>query len=195
APAPTQHAQDDIVTHPARPGAATPTPAPAREPRRTHAPVVVDPTMRALYAMVDKIAPGTINVLVLGETGVGKELVAERIHAQSPRRKRPFVRLNCAALPESLFEAELFGYERGAFTGAVQAKPGQLEVADRGTIFLDEIGELAPPLQAKLLRVLETRQVHRLGALKPRAIDVRFVAATNRTLDVDARAGRFREDL
>ncbi len=157
--------------------------------------IVQDPAMRELYAMVERLAGGAINVLVEGETGVGKELVAARVHASSSRRKQAFLKLNCAALSEPLLEGELFGYERGAFTGAHQAKAGLLESANGGTVFLDEIGELSLHAQAKLLRVLESREVLRVGALKPRAIDVRFVSATNRPLDAEVRAGRFREDL
>src|SRR5262249_52886877 len=124
-----------------------------RERLRLH--VVTDERMRQLYEMVDRVALGKINVLILGETGVGKELVAERIHTMSPRRAKPFVRLNCAALAESLLEAELFGYERGAFTGAAGSKAGLLESAEGGTAFLDEIGEMPLSVQAKILRVLE----------------------------------------
>ncbi len=161
----------------------------------TRARVVFDPRMRELYAFVDRIAAGNINVLLSGETGVGKELVAERVHEQSRRRGRPFLRLNCAAVAESLLEAELFGYERGAFTGATQAKPGLLEVGNQGTFFLDEVGEMPLALQAKMLRALEAQQVMRVGALAPRTIDVRFVAATNRDLEDLVRQGKFREDL
>lgn len=157
--------------------------------------IVADPAMRELDTLVDRVAQGTINVLVLGESGVGKELVAERVHARSPRRSAPLLRLNCAALPESVLEAEWFGYERGAFTGAVAAKPGLLESANGGTVFLDEIGEMPLPVQAKILRVIEARETFRLGALKPRPLDVRFVAATNRALDEEVRQGRFRQDL
>jgi transcriptional regulator with PAS, ATPase and Fis domain len=157
--------------------------------------VIHDPAMHELYALVDRIAAGNINVLVIGETGVGKELVAERLHDQSLRRARPFLRLNCAALAESLLEAELFGYERGAFTGATQTKPGLLEIANGGTLFLDEVGEMPPALQAKMLRALESQQVLRVGGLSARTIDVRFVAATNRDLEEQVRLGRFREDL
>ena len=136
-----------------------------------------------------------MNVLVLGETGVGKEIVAEQLHQLSPRADKPFLRLNCAALSESLLESELFGHEKGAFTGAVQAKPGLLETAQGGTVFLDEAGELPMSVQVKLLRVIEERQVLRVGGLKPRTIDVRFVAATNRELEAEVAAGRFRADL
>jgi two-component system, NtrC family, response regulator AtoC len=162
---------------------------------RSRARVVHDPVMHELYALVDRIAVGNINVLVVGETGVGKELVAERLHERSRRRGRPFLRLNCAAVAESLLEAELFGYERGAFTGAVQTKPGLLEAVDGGTLLLDEVGEMPLGVQAKMLRALESQQVLRVGALSPRTIDVRFVAATNRDLQEQVRLGRFREDL
>jgi DNA-binding NtrC family response regulator len=157
--------------------------------------VVEDPAMRALHRLVEKIAPGTINVVLLGETGVGKEIFAERIHQLSPRRDRPLVRLNCSAFTESLLESELFGHEKGSFTGATHAKPGLLESAEGGTVFLDEVGDLALPLQAKLLRVLEERMVRRIGALQAIPIDVRFVSATNRNLEEDVARGRFRGDL
>src|SRR5215468_8388027 len=148
---------------------------------------------RRLPAM--RVARGTISVLLLGETGVGKERMAEAVHHASPRAAMPFVCLNCAALSESLIESELFGYEKGAFTNAVVTKPGLLETADGGTVFLDEVGELPLALQVKLLRVLEDRKLMRVGAVKPRTIDVRFVAATNRDLQAEIAAGRFREDL
>jgi two-component system response regulator AtoC len=172
------------------------TAAPPRGPgQRVRAHVVHDPSMHELYALIDRIAAGNINVLVIGETGVGKELVAERLHERSRRRAKPFLRLNCAAVAEPLLEAELFGYERGAFTGATQAKPGLLEVVDGGTFFLDEVGEMPLALQAKMLRALEAQQILRVGGLSPRRIDARFVAATNRDLEEQVRAGRFREDL
>ena len=148
-----------------------------------------------LQPIVERVAGGTIPILVVGETGVGKDVVASRIHALSPRASRPFVCVNCAALPEQLLESELFGYERGAFTGAVQRKLGILEAADGGTVFLDELGELPLSVQAKLLRVIDQREVLRLGALKPTKIDVRFVAATNRDLELEVERGTFREDL
>ena len=163
--------------------------------QRSGARIVHDPAMHELYALVDRIAVGNINVLVVGETGVGKELVAERVHDRSRRRTQPFLRLNCAAVAESLLEAELFGYERGAFTGATQAKPGLLEAVDGGTLLLDEVGEMPLAVQAKMLRALESQQVLRVGALSPRSIDVRFIAATNRDLQEQVRLGRFREDL
>jgi transcriptional regulator of acetoin/glycerol metabolism len=158
-------------------------------------PVSVDPVIKQLDKLVDRLAAGTINVLLLGETGAGKEVFAEKIHRRSPRADKPFLRLNCAALSEQLLESELFGYEKGAFTGAVAAKPGLLETADGGTVFLDELADLPATLQAKLLRVLEDRAVLRVGALKPRAVDVRFVSATNRDLEIEMNRGAFRKDL
>ena len=153
------------------------------------------PAMGALGEMIKRVAPTDINVLIWGETGVGKERCAQAVHQGSLRNGKPFVALNCAAFPESLLESELFGHERGAFTGAQQAKQGLLETADGGTVFLDEIGELPQAIQVKLLRVLEERQVMRLGGLKPRPIEVRFVAATNRDLEAEAERGTFRQDL
>jgi DNA-binding NtrC family response regulator len=164
-------------------------PVPARPP------VLVDPEMRRAYELVSRAAASDISVLILGETGVGKEITAEALHCASPRAQGPFLRLNCAALPESLLESELFGHERGAFTGAHATKVGLLEATDGGTVFLDEIGELPLGTQAKLLRVLEERTVTRVGATKPRRIDVRFVTATNRDLSREVRAGGFRGDL
>ena len=157
--------------------------------------IVEDPNMRDLYRVAQRIARGSLSVLLLGETGVGKELFAEMVHRSSKRRDEPFVRLNCAALSETLLESELFGHEKGAFTGAVDKKPGLLEVADGGTVMLDELGEMPLVLQAKLLRVIEQRQVLRVGGLKPRDVDVRFVSATNRDLEKEVDAGRFRADL
>jgi transcriptional regulator with PAS, ATPase and Fis domain len=151
--------------------------------------------MQALLELVERVAKGNISVLIVGETGAGKEVVAERIHRSSPRAPKPLVRVNCAALGETLLESELFGHERGAFTGAQTAKPGLIEAADGGTFFLDEVGELPATTQAKLLRVLETRQLRRLGSVKSTAIDVRFVSATNRDLQKLCAARAFREDL
>jgi two-component system response regulator AtoC len=156
--------------------------------------VVRDPAMQALYAEAARVAKGTISVLVLGETGVGKEILARAIHAHSPRASLPFVPVNCAALADSLVESELFGSERGAFTGAT-ARAGLFEIAAGGTLFLDEVGELPPATQAKLLRVLEERTVTRLGSTRRRPVDVRFVAATNRDPQADSRIGRLRPDL
>lgn len=157
--------------------------------------VLLEPAMRRLYDLASRAAVGMINILLVGETGVGKEVMAENIHRLSPRAKAQLLCLNCAALAENLLESELFGHERGAFTGATEAKPGLLETAPGGTVLLDEIGEMPLSMQAKLLRVIETRQVTRVGGIKPRPIDVRFVAATNRNLEVEAAAGRFRRDL
>jgi two-component system, NtrC family, response regulator AtoC len=151
--------------------------------------------MKRLEPVIGRVAAGTINVLILGETGVGKEVLARMIHQRSPRANQPCVTLNCAAVSETLLESELFGHEKGAFTGAAQAKPGLLEAANGGSVFLDEIGEMPMSLQAKLLRVLEQREVLRVGAVKPRQIDVRFISATNRDLEEEIRQGRFRRDL
>jgi two-component system, NtrC family, response regulator AtoC len=159
------------------------------------APVVVDPGMRRLYDLAARLARGDIGILVTGETGVGKEVMAEFIHRSSPRASRPLVRINCAALADSLVEAELFGHERGAFTGAQRERVGLLESANGGTVMLDEIGEISLSLQAKLLRVIEERQILRVGASQPRPVDIRFVAATNRDLEIDIERGTFRRDL
>ena len=158
-------------------------------------PVFDDPLSRRLAAEIARVAGAAVHVLILGETGVGKELVARQIHAQSARRQRPFVAVNCAALSESLFESELFGHERGAFTGALSTTTGWFEAADGGTLFLDEIGELAPAMQAKLLRVIQQREVTRVGARIARPIDVRLITATNVDLEQAIADGRFREDL
>jgi DNA-binding NtrC family response regulator/pSer/pThr/pTyr-binding forkhead associated (FHA) protein len=158
-------------------------------------PVVHDPAMRRVYSLVERIADTPMTVLILGETGVGKELVAEAIHRKSSRRERPLVKLNCAALPETLLESELFGYERGAFTGAERRKIGFFEAADGGTLFLDEIGEMPLALQAKLLRVLERKVIMRVGGTTEVPTDARVIAATHRDLDAEVRASRFRQDL
>jgi two-component system response regulator AtoC len=142
-----------------------------------------------------RVAPSHLSVLILGETGVGKDVWARRIHALSRRNHRPFVAINCAGLTATLIESELFGHERGAFTGAAQRKPGLLEMAEGGTVFLDEIGEMPLGLQAKLLRAVENREILSVGAIRHRRIDVRFIAATNRCLDLEVTAGRFRADL
>jgi DNA-binding NtrC family response regulator len=155
----------------------------------------MSPAMLTLRRFTEQVATSDISVLILGETGVGKEVLAETVHRLSVRNKGPFVKLHCAAFSDSLLESELFGHEKGAFTGAVQAKPGLLETAQGGTVLLDEIGELPLATQVKLLRVLEERKVLRIGALTPRSIDVRFLAATNRDLETEVARGRFRLDL
>ena len=176
---------------------ATPlVPVPAADANGGRDQVVVDsPAMRELYALARRAAAGTSSVLIVGETGVGKEVLAEEVHRASPRTAQAFLPLNCAAFSETLVESELFGFERGSFTGANQTKIGLLEAASGGTLFLDEIGEMSLAIQAKLLRVIETRQVMRIGATRPRPIDVRFVAATNRDLEEEVSERRFREDL
>jgi DNA-binding NtrC family response regulator len=151
--------------------------------------------MRELFATLERIAPKNLTVLVQGETGTGKEEVARAIHARSPRTSAPFVVIDATALPESLAESLLFGHEKGAFTGADQRRTGLFEAANGGTVFLDEIGELPPPIQAKFLRVLERREVTRVGGTTPAKIDVRVIAATHRDLRHEIDAGRFREDL
>jgi two-component system response regulator AtoC len=151
--------------------------------------------MRAVYQQATLAARGSISVLLLGETGVGKEVLARAIHAGSPRAAGPFMGINCAALADSLLEGELFGAEKGAYTGASATRAGLFEAAGGGTVFLDEVGEMPPATQGKLLRVLEERKVVRLGSTQPRPIDVRFVAATNRDIEADRRTGRFRPDL
>ena len=157
--------------------------------------VMLDPAVKQAYELITRAAATEISVLILGETGAGKEAMAETVHQRSPRNGGPFLLLNCAALSETLLESELFGHEKGAFTGATTSKAGLLESNSGGTVFLDEIGELSLGTQAKLLRVLEERSVLRVGATKPRRIDVRFVTATNRDLTREVRAGRFRGDL
>lgn len=156
--------------------------------------VVQDPALTAVYEQAFRAAKAPISVLILGETGVGKEVLARAIHQASPRAAQPFLALNCAALSENLLEAELFGHERGAFTGAHEAKAGLFEAAHGGTVFLDEVGELPPSTQAKLLRVLEERKVRRVGGRVEKDIDVRFISATNRDIEAASKDG-FREDL
>ncbi len=151
--------------------------------------------MKDVYRFLSRVAPTDATVLVSGESGTGKELVARAIHRNSPRASRPFVAINCAAIPEGLLESELFGYERGAFTGATAQKKGRLEMADGGVVFLDEIGELVPALQVKLLRVLQEREFERLGGSRPIAVDIRLIAATNKDLGDAVKTKTFREDL
>jgi transcriptional regulator with GAF, ATPase, and Fis domain len=153
------------------------------------------PAIEDVLRALDRVAPSWAPVLITGESGTGKELVARALHVCGPRARKPFVAINCAAIPETLFEAELFGYTRGAFTGAVTTKPGVFEAADGGTLFLDELGEMPLAMQAKLLRVLETGELTRLGSTEVRRVEVRLVAATNRNLEAEVRHGRFREDL
>ena len=153
------------------------------------------PEMRRAFGMADRVAPTDSTVLILGESGTGKDLLAQEIHARSPRSGKPFVAVNCAALPETLIESELFGYERGAFTGAAQQKKGKFELASGGTLFLDEIGDMNPVTQAKVLRALENRTIERLGGTQSISVDVRLISATHRNLAAEIRAGKFREDL
>jgi two-component system nitrogen regulation response regulator NtrX len=153
------------------------------------------PEIKRVVELIEKIAPTESAVLILGESGTGKELVARNIQIKSPRMGRPFIRVNCAALPGELIESELFGYEKGAFTGAYARKPGQIEVADNGTIFLDEIGDMSLPAQAKVLRAIEDHEIMHLGGTRPLQVDVRFITATNQNLDELIAQRKFREDL
>jgi two-component system response regulator AtoC len=151
--------------------------------------------MKKVFSLVERISASDSTVLILGESGTGKELVATALHYQSNRKGKPLIKVNCAALPEGLIESELFGHERGAFTGAVRRKPGRFELASGGTIFLDEIGDVPLSTQSKILRVIQERQFERIGGTATLTVDVRILAATNRNLEEDVRAGRFREDL
>ncbi|KYC43063.1 transcriptional regulator [Scytonema hofmannii PCC 7110] len=153
------------------------------------------PAMQSVFKLIGRVAPTDTTVLITGESGTGKELVASTLHATSPRSKAPLVKVNCAALPEHLLEAELFGHEKGAFTGANHLRLGRFEQANSGTIFLDEVGELSPAIQGKLLRVLQDRSFERLGSNQTRTVDVRIIAATNRNLEQMVRQNQFREDL
>lgn len=157
--------------------------------------VGVSPAMQSLNKMIRKVAPSRASVLLLGESGTGKTLTARIVHELSQRRRNPFAKVNCAALPDNLIESELFGHEKGAFTGATQVKKGRLEEADSGTVFLDEVGELPLPVQAKLLRFLQERDFERLGSTRTRKVDVRIIAATNIDLNQAVEDGRFRSDL
>src|SRR5450755_4876242 len=151
--------------------------------------------MQAVLALVERVASTNATVLIGGESGVGKDLVARAIHQHSRRAQGPFIKINSTAIPDTLFESELFGYERGAFTGALASKPGKFELADKGTLFLDEIGDVPAPIQVKLLRVLQEREFERLGGTKTLKVDVRLLAATNRDLRAALEEGTFREDL
>jgi len=153
------------------------------------------PEMRKIYQVVEQAAPTTASVLITGESGTGKELVAQTVHALSPRGQMPYVPINCAAIPETLLESEIFGHEKGAFTGAMERRQGVFELADRGTIFLDEIAEMTPPTQVKLLRVLQERRFRRLGGRVETPVDVRVIAATNQDPMQAVRDGKLREDL
>jgi transcriptional regulator with GAF, ATPase, and Fis domain len=153
------------------------------------------PKMKEVFQFLARVAPSDATVLIGGESGTGKELAARTVHRKSPRANKPFVAINCAAIPENLLESELFGYEKGAFTGAVSQKKGRIETADSGVLFLDEVGELAPALQVKLLRVLQEREFERVGGTRPIHVDIRLIAATNRDLAEAARKGEFRQDL
>jgi DNA-binding NtrC family response regulator len=153
------------------------------------------PAMQRVFEIIDQVAPSKATVLITGESGTGKELVANAIHQRSPRASGPFVKLHCAALAETLLESELFGHERGAFTGAVARKDGRFSIADGGTLFLDEIGEISPSVQVKLLRFLQEHEFERVGGTQTIRVDVRVIAATNKNLSEEVKAGRFREDL
>ena len=158
-------------------------------------PVAQEAASRQLLALAARVAQSDSTVLISGESGTGKEVLARYIHQQSPRAGKPFVAINCAAIPENMLEATLFGHEKGAFTGAIASQPGKFELAEGGILLLDEISEMPLALQAKLLRVLQEREVERVGARKPQALDIRVIATTNRDLAEEVRAGRFREDL
>ncbi|HEY2031612.1 MAG TPA: sigma-54 dependent transcriptional regulator, partial [Myxococcales bacterium] len=151
--------------------------------------------MRDVFRKIDKVAATDISILVTGETGTGKELIAREIHRRSPRKSGPFIAINCGAIPENLLESELFGHAKGAFTGASVARQGRFQAANGGTLFLDEIGEMALPLQVKILRALQERSITRVGENRPEAVDIRIVAASNKDLEEEMKAGRFREDL
>lgn len=171
--------------------------SPYYDDAKSFAPNIIGGTtaITQLLRTIGKVASADSSVLISGETGVGKELVARAIHLASPRRAQPFIKVNCAAIPDALLESDLFGYEKGAFTGAVVSKPGRFELANKGTIFLDEIGELPANLQAKLLAIIQDRTFERVGGVKTIRVDIRIVAATNRDLAADCRNGAFRSDL
>lgn len=174
---------------------AAPLPQDQADSRKTTSPPSTGASMRQVVALAQRVAPLDSTVLITGESGVGKERLARSLHGASRRSRGPFIAVNCGALAETLIESELFGHARGAFTGAVQDRPSLFEAADRGTLFLDEVGELSLSTQVKLLRVIQEREVVRLGERKPRPIDLRLVAATNRQLTDEVEQGRFRRDL
>jgi len=153
------------------------------------------PALREVYRILEKVAPTDSTVLVTGESGTGKELLVRALHRNSRRHEKPFVPINCGAIPKELLESELFGHEKGAFTHAIRSRPGRFELADGGTLFLDEIGEMDLSLQVKILRALQEKEIERVGGTSTKRVDVRLVAATNRDLEADVAAGRFREDL
>jgi two-component system response regulator AtoC len=192
---------EPVATPPVRESAPSGAPPPAVPPPlgpRRGPPndfVSVSPAMMVIWDMVDRVAETDVPVLIRGESGVGKEGIARALHERSARHGKPFVKINCAALPSELLESELFGHERGAFTGATSEKPGKFELADKGTIFLDEIGEMHPALQAKLLQVLQDEEYYRVGGKRPLRADARVVVATNRVLEEELSRGNFREDL
>lgn len=152
-------------------------------------------SLREVFSTLNKVAPSDTTVLVTGESGTGKELLVRALHKKSARHDKPFVPINCGAIPKELLESELFGHEKGAFTHAIRSRPGRFELADGGTVFLDEIGEMDLLLQVKILRVLQEREIERVGGLSAKKVDVRIIAATNRNLEEEVAAGRFREDL
>jgi two-component system, NtrC family, response regulator AtoC len=192
----TRLERHDAMAGPHRPARVPPTSrTPMQDRLDRQALIVRSATMKALYDQADQVAQTPISVLILGDTGAGKEVLAYEIHRRSPRCNAPFVPLNCAALSPTLLESELFGHEKGAFTGAGQSQPGLLETAHEGTVFLDEIGELSPDIQVKLLRVIEDKLVTRVGSRRPREVDVRFISATNRDLEAEVAKGAFRRDL
>ncbi|MFC2075391.1 sigma-54-dependent transcriptional regulator [Bdellovibrionota bacterium] len=151
--------------------------------------------MQEVFELVKKVADSPSSVLLMGESGTGKELVAQALHNWSPRKNKPFIKINCSAIPENLIESELFGFEKGAFTGAIMSKPGRFELADEGTLFLDEIGEISPEMQVKILRVIQEKTFERVGGLKTISVNVRLITATNRNLEQGIEEGWFREDL
>jgi two-component system, NtrC family, response regulator AtoC len=190
-----EHAIRTVAGRPRRESAAPAAADDSSERLQRELSLLVSPQMRDVLQVIEQAARADVTVLVCGETGVGKEVVARAIHAHSPRRRAAFVKVNCAAMPRELLESELFGHERGAFTGAHQRKPGRFEIADGGTIFLDEIGELHPALQAKLLHVLQDGEFSRVGGRHNLRVDVRTICASNRDLVREVAAGQFREDL